>query len=341
MDSHIRYTLGKLYKAEDMTFEEAENSMDEIMSGTVPPVLLAAWLTALNMKGENSSEIAGCAASMRKHSRKIKCDDPDAVDIVGTGGDKSLSINISTAAAFVAAGAGVTVAKHGNKAVSGKVGSADVFEALGIKINLSPEKIEECLKRTGIAFLYAPSLHPSMKHAMPVRKELGLRSIFNILGPLANPALVRHHVIGVYSRELSVKVAEAARQLGFGHSMIVHGHDGLDEITVTDKTYIHELAGGSLKEYDLSPAEFNIPLADKKELQGNSPKENAAVIMGIFDGSISGAKLDIIALNAAAAIFVSGKAVSMQEAFAKAKESISSGMALIKLTEMADFTKSL
>lgn len=339
MDSYIHNTLAKLHKFEDMTFEEAENSMDEIMNGNVSPVVLSAWLTAFSMKGESSAEIAGCASSMRKHVRRIKCDDPDAVDIVGTGGDKSLSINISTAASFIAAGAGVTVAKHGNRAVSGRVGSADVFEALGININLTPEKIEECLKKTGMAFLYSPSLHPSVKYATPVRKELGLRTIFNIMGPLINPAFVKHYVIGVYSKALCSKVAEAASKLGFGHSMIVHGHDGLDEITVTGKTYIHELLEGSIKEYDLSPEEFNISIAEREELQGSSPQENAFIIKRIFDGSIDGAKADIITLNAAAAILVSGKAKSWQEAFAKARESVTSGKALAKLNEMIAFSK--
>lgn len=296
--SYIDSTLEKLLEFRNLSFDEAENAMEEIMKGEVSPVKLSSWLTALRMKVETPEEIAGCAAGMRKHSKSIVCNDPAAVDIVGTGGDRSFSINISTAAAFIAAGAGVTVAKHGNRSVSSKSGSADVLGALGININTPPEITEECLNSTGIAFLYAPLLHPAVKHAMPVRKELGVRTVFNILGPLANPARVKHYVLGVFNEKLCMPVAKAGLNLGFKRSFIVHGSDGLDEITVTGSTHVCEINGGEVSEYRITPEEFDLPLALPEELKGGTPEENAGILKGILSGKITGAKCNIAILNA-------------------------------------------
>jgi anthranilate phosphoribosyltransferase len=330
------HNLKKLLNHEDLSFDEAAGSMEEIMKGTVSPVKLAAWLTALRMKGESPREIAGCASIMQKYAKKIHCHYPDAVDLVGTGGDGTHTINISTAACFVAAGAGITIAKHGNRSVSSKSGSADVLEALGININISSEKMEHCLNKTGIAFLFAPLLHPAMKHAMPVRREMGIRTIFNILGPLSNPARVKRLVIGVYEDRLCKLIASSMHDLDIIHGLVVHGNDGLDELTTTGNTHVCEIKKGlSLNDYQLNPKELGIPLAESSDLTGGTAKENAEIILNVLNGDLSGPKLDIILLNAAAAIYVSGKADGWQDSLELAKESVQSGRAIAKLRELA------
>jgi len=335
--SHIENTLAKLIENIDLSFDEAFSAMEEIMTGNAAPVKLAAWLTALRIKGEHPDEIAGCASVMKKYATRIRCDDPFAVDIVGTGGDKSFSINVSTAAAFVAAGAGVTVAKHGNRAVSSKSGSADVLSSLGININASPEKMEECLNKVGISFLFASTLHPAMKNIMPVRRELGVRTVFNIIGPLTNPAGIKRYLLGVYSDKLCFPMARAALGLGYERLLVVHGSDGLDEITVTGPTHVCEVLDKSITEYKISPEQFGMDIAAPQELKGGTPEENAEILKQILTGKIKGAKQDIVILNAAAAIMLADKADSLTDSIKKARESISGGAAYEKLQRMVEF----
>jgi anthranilate phosphoribosyltransferase len=335
---NIDESLKKLLNLENLSFSEAESAMKEIMTGKVSHIKLASWLTALRMKGESPEEIAGCASVMRECSESIKCEDPKAVDIVGTGGDGANTINVSTAAAFVAAGAGVTVAKHGNRAVSSKSGSADVLGELGVNINISPKRMEECLNSQGIAFLFAPLLHPAMKHAMPVRKELGVRTVFNVLGPLTNPAKTKRYVLGVYDEVLCMSLARAAVNLDFDHSMIVHGSDGLDELTVTGPTHVCELKDKEIMEYKISPEQLGFNLSKLEKLKGGTSTENAEIIREILSGKHSGPKKDIIILNAAAAIYVADKADCWEYAIERAEESIESGLALKKLKALVNFT---
>jgi len=324
-------TLEKLLNEVSLSFEEAESAMEEIMTGQVSEIKLSSWLTALKLKGETADEIGGCAASMNKHSTKIYCADSNVVDIVGTGGDGAKTFNISTAAAFVVAGAGITVAKHGNRAVSSKSGSADVLSQHGINISIAPADMERCLNVVGISFLFAQMLHPAMKYAMPVRKELATRTIFNILGPLCNPAETQRMTIGVYSRHLCPLIAEAALKLGKKHIMVVHGNDGLDEITTTTSTHICEVSNGVIDEYEFDPATAGISLAKPEDIQGGTVVENAKLIRDILSGTISGPERDIVVINAASSIIVAGKTTDWKEAANIANTSIDSGKAIQKL----------
>lgn len=331
-------SLKALLAGRDLESREAEASMRLIMNGTVSPVKLSAWLIALRMKGETSSEIAGCAKAMRERAVKLAKPFPDAVDTCGTGGDGLHTINISTAAAFVAAGAGVKIAKHGNRAVSSKAGSADVLSSLGVEIAISPEKAAECLDALGIAFFFAPSFHPAMKHAAGVRRELGVRTIFNILGPLINPADAKYAVLGVYSESLCRKMAEAAKALGFERMMAVHGCDGMDELSISGSTRVCELRDGAILDYKMSPEEVGIPLAETSALVGGSSDENAHCLRELLAGRVKGPKRDIVVFNAAAAILVSGGADSWLPALQKAGQSIDSGAAERKLSDLVAMT---
>ena len=311
------------------------------MTGEVSPVKLSSWLTALKLKGESASEIGGCAAAMNRHASKINCIDHNVIDIVGTGGDGAKTFNISTTSAFVAAGAGITVAKHGNRAVSSLSGAADVLSELGIKIDLPPELMEKTLNEVGIAFLFAPLLHPAMKHAMPVRKELGTRTIFNILGPLCNPASTKNMTIGVYSKHLCPLIAEAARSIGKKHVLVVHGNDGLDEITTTTTTHICEVRNNEIMEYDLAPEKHGIAIARPEDISGGSPAENAQLIRNILEGNEKGPARNIVLINSASSMIVSGKASNWEEGIKAAAESIDSGNAVKKLDELTVFTNAL
>ena len=334
-------TLQKLYRQEDLTFEEADGAMEEIMSGSISPVKLSSWLTALKLKGESASEIGGSAAAMNRHASKINCNNPDVVDIVGTGGDGAKTFNISTTSAFVAAGAGLSVAKHGNRAVSSLSGSADVLSELGIRLDLTPAEMEKTLNSVGISFLFAPRLHPAMKYAVPVRKELGTRTIFNILGPLCNPASPKRMTIGVYSKSLCHLIAEAAMKIGKEHILVVHGEDGLDEITTTGTTHICEVCNKKITEYDLDPREYGINIAKSDDLTGGTPAKNADLVRAILTGTETGAKRDIVILNSASSILVSSLANSWDDAVKLAKDSIDSGAAMRKLEELTLFTANL
>lgn len=336
--SALDLSFQKLLQSQSLTLKESYNAMKEIMSGDVSDIKLSAWLTALRLKGESANEIAGCAKLMKEYASEIKCNDKNAIDVVGTGGDGAHTINISTTSAIVAAGAGITVAKHGNKAVSSKSGSADVLSSLGIKIDVTPEKMEETLNEIGISFLFAPKLHPAMKYAMPVRKELGMRSIFNILGPLTNPAKVKRGVLGVYDKALCPVIAKALVELDCEHFLVVHGNDGLDEITISDNTFVCEVRNGEIKEYELNPEDFGIKKVSITEVRGGEPAENAEIIKNILSGKETGPMLDIVLLNSAAAIYISGKVSSWNDAMKMAKETISSGNAMNKLNELVAAT---
>ena len=331
-------SLKKLLEGVNLKREEAFVAMAEIMSGSVSDIKLSAWLSALKVKGEVSEEISGCAEAMLKHARKVTVSNANVIDIVGTGGDGAHTINISTASAFVAAGAGISVAKHGNRAVSSKSGSADILSALGININLTPEKMSECISKVGISFLFAPVLHPAMKNAVPVRKELGVRTIFNILGPICNPAGVKNAVIGVYSKPLCRQIAEAARALGYRKLFVVHGNDGLDELTITTSTHVCELNNNIIQEYELEPEKLNLSLASTIDIAGGTPEENAEIMKDIFRGKIKGAKRDIVVLNSAAAILVAGKVEDWHQAVKIAERVLDSGKAYGKLQELINFT---
>ena len=338
MDMCFDTSLKKLLEGVNLKREEAFAAMSEIMSGSVSDIKLSAWLSALKVKGEVTDEISGCAEAMLKHARKVTVGDTNVIDIVGTGGDGAHTINISTASAFVAAGAGISVAKHGNRAVSSKSGSADILSALGININLTPEKMSECISKVGISFLFAPVLHPAMKNAVPVRKELGVRTIFNILGPICNPAGVKNAVIGVYSKPLCRQIAEAARALGYRKLFVVHGNDGLDELTITTSTHVCELNNNTIQEYGLEPEKLNLSLASTIDIAGGTPEENAEIMKDIFRGNIKGAKRDIVVLNSAAAILVAGKAEDWHQAVKIAERVLDSGKAYGKLQELINFT---
>ncbi len=333
-------TIQKLLRKESLSFNEAKGVMTEIMTGQLSSIRLASWITALRMKGESPEEVGGCAAAMNASSIKIHCLDENVIDTCGTGGDGAGTFNISTAAAFVSAGAGVTVAKHGNKAVSSNSGSADILSELGLNINMSVDDMEFCLNKLGISFLFAPNLHPAMKHAMPVRIDLGIRTVFNIMGPLCNPANAKRAVIGVYDKSLCRTMAEAALRIGKEHIMVVHGKDGLDEITTTTTTHICELRNGEIREYEFDPAKtLGIPKARPADLLGRGPRENAKVFRDILSGEAKGPLRDVVVLNSAAAIMVSGKALKWDDATAMAEDSISKGHAYQKLKSIIEFTR--
>ena len=334
----IKEAIAKLVNGQPLDRVEAADAMTDIMSGDATDAQIGAFIAALRVVGETPEAIAGCAETMRANATPIRCDDPDAVDIVGTGGDGANTFNISTTAAFVVAGAGVTVAKHGSYGVSSKCGSANVLAELGVDIHYSPERMEACLAEVGIAFLFAPGLHPAMKHVVGPRRELGIWSIFNILGPLCNPAGVKNGVMGVFSPRLVPIVSDACARLGASRQFIVHGNDGLDEFTTTTSTTVTEIRGGEVQSYEVQPAELGLPMVGSGELAGGEPKENAAIARSILQGE-RGPKRDIVLLNAAFAIVAGGKAANPAEGVARAAESIDSGAALEKLKALASMSQ--
>lgn len=334
----IKETIAKLISKETLTREEAAAAMTDIMSGEATDAQIGAFITGLRLTGETPEVIAGCAEVMRANATKVKCDDPNAVDIVGTGGDGAHTFNISTTAAFVIAGAGVTVAKHGSYGVSSKCGSANVLSELGVNIQYSPQRMEECLAELGIAFLFAPGLHPAMKHVVGPRRELGVWSIFNILGPLCNPAGVRNGIMGVFKPALVPIVSDACAQLEMNHQFIVHGNDGLDEFTTTTTTMVTEIRRGKIESYEVQPAGLGLSTATAADLIGGEPAENVAITRTILGGE-KGPKRDIVLLNAAFAIMASGKADNPQAGIAMAVESIESGAALAKLEALAKMSQ--
>jgi len=321
----------------DLSQNQMQETMEEIMSGRAQTPDIVSFLISLSGKGETVEELTAAASVMRKFATKVNTKHKVILDTCGTGGDKSGTFNISTAAAFVVAACGVAVAKHGNRSVSSNSGSADCLEALGININLPKERIEKCLDKIGIAFLFAQNFHPAMKYAMPARKEIGKRTMFNILGPLTNPAGATHQVVGVYDKEKLVILAEALGNLGAIHALIVHGEDGLDEITTCGKTFVCEQYKGSLKNYQISPEEFGIKRAKLGDLSGATPQENAGIILDIFNGN-KGAHRDIVVLNAAAAIYTADRAASIKEGIALAQKAVDDSSALKKLQLLKEFS---
>jgi anthranilate phosphoribosyltransferase len=319
--------------------DQAELAMTEIMNGEVTPAQFGAFVTALRIKGETSDEIAGMAKVMRAKAIPVHAD-ATVVDTCGTGGDNAFTFNISTAAAFVVAGAGIKVAKHGNRAASSQCGSADVLEALGVKIELSAEQVERCLKEAGIGFMFAPAFHPAMKYAGPPRREIGIRTVFNILGPLTNPAHAQAQVLGVAESSLTEKMAVVLRLLGCHHALVVHGEDGLDEITIAGKTQVRELEGDRIKMYSVSPEDFGFSRAGLEDIKGSTPGENAASVRRILAGA-AGPQRDVVLMNAAAAIVAGGKAKNLQEGARLATQAIDSGRALTALDRLVKLSQSL
>ena len=321
----------------ELSEEEMMGAMTEIMDGKVGDTQLAAFLTALQFKNVTVSEIVGAARVMRDKAEKVNA--KDSVDTCGTGGDGADTFNISTTVAFVVAGASVRVAKHGNRAVSSKSGSADVLKYLGVNIDASLPTVERCIEEVGIGFLFAPLMHKAMKHAAAVRKELGFRTIFNLLGPLTNPANAHAQVLGVFDSKWVTPLAEVLRELGSRHALVVHGFDGLDEITLTGETQIAELKNGKVNNFSFDPKEFGYSLCSVADLKGAEPETNAEIMREILKGS-SGPKTDIVVLNAAAAIYVGGKADSIEKGILVATNSIESGAALKKLEELCRVSNS-
>jgi len=333
---------------QSLTRDEARGVMSEVLSGQCTDAQIAALLVALHMKGETVEEIVGFAEAIRAAAAPLAVSGNTTIDVsdterdalvdtCGTGGDASGTFNISTATALVAAGAGVRVAKHGNRSVTSKCGSADVMEALGVNINLPPSRMAECLKEVGIAFLFAPAMHSAMKYVQPARRELRLRTVFNLLGPLTNPAQASAQVVGVYSEDLVEKLAEALSMLGLRRALVVHGSDGLDEVTITGTTRIAEVRDSQVHTYEVTPEEFGLTRAPVEEIGGGDARENAEIIRAVLGGETS-ARRDIVLMNAAAALVAAGKADHLRDALPLATQSIDSGAAKARLHALAEFT---
>jgi anthranilate phosphoribosyltransferase len=334
----MQSTIGKLIERKNLTEAEAEAAMKCIMSGEATHAQIGSFLTALRMKGETIVEITAFARVMRKFASKIT---PKVggtlVDTCGTGGDKIKTFNVSTAAMFAAAGAGVPIAKHGNRSVTSKAGSADVVEALGVRLDLEPQEVERTIETIGIGFMFAPLFHGAMKHAIGPRREMGARTVFNILGPLTNPAGAQAQLMGVYDAALTEKLARVLKRLGCRRAMVVHGLDGLDEISTIGMTQISELKGGRVRTYRISPEKFGIKRINKNEIAGADLDENARMMLRVLGGE-KGPRRDIVVLNAAAAIVVGGKARTMLEGIAIAKRSIDSRKAYEKVVQLIEAT---
>jgi len=328
----ITEAIANLAEGKNLGQETMAKVMEEIMTGEATASQIAAFLMGLRIKGETVDEITAAAKVMRQKAAKINAP-PDAIDTCGTGGDHSFTFNISTAAAFIAAGAGIPVAKHGNRAASSSCGSADVLAALGVNIQADAKTVENCIKESGIGFLFAPLLHSAMKHAITPRREMGIRTIFNLLGPLSNPAGTKKQLIGVYDQKWVRPLAEVLNNLGSQAALIVHGADGLDEITVTGPTFVAELKNGKVKEYQLEPGQFGLSRASLSDIKGGDPKINAELIKKIFSGR-TGPTSDIVLLNAAAAVYVAGKAESIKAGIEIARQTIKSGKAMEKLENL-------
>lgn len=331
--------IRKLVAYEDLTEEQAAAALDVIMRGEATPAQIAGFLVALRMKGETAAEITGCARTMRRHAVSIRPRRDNLIDIVGTGGDGSNTFNISTASAFVAAGAGAAVAKHGNRAVSSRCGSADVLEALQIEVDLEPALVQRCIEETGIGFMFAPLYHGAMKHAVAPRRELGLRTVFNILGPLTNPAAVQGCVLGVYDPELTAVLADVLLALGVERGFVVHGAPGMDEFSVCGDTVVAEVAGGRVRHYTLAPEDVGLPRSALASLMGGSAEDNAERIEAILQGRDQGPPRDVVTLNAGAGLVVAGLAENLQDGVEQARRAIEDGRAYETFLSLQQFTK--
>lgn len=330
----IKEAIIKLSDGKNLTREESSLTADTIMRGEATPSQIGALLIALRLKGETIEEITGFAEQMRAHSVHISPTTKDLVDTCGTGGDVSHTFNISTVAAVVASGAGVPIAKHGNRSVSSKCGSADLLEAFGVKIDLPPEKVSESIDRIGFGFMFAPNFHPAMKFAGPTRREIGVRTIFNILGPLTNPAGAKRQILGVFSEKLTETMAQVLLNLGAEHALIVHGMDGLDEISISDKTKVSELKDSKIKNYFIKPEDFGLKRVGRENIRVQNVEESKVAALDILELHHESPRMDVILLNAGAAIYVGGLAKDIKSGIKLAKEAIHSGAALRKLGEI-------
>ncbi len=336
----IRDAIRTVVDGRDLSETEAVEAMTEIMDGEATPAQVACFITAMRMKGETVEEITGFAKVMRQKAVRVKPRSKHFIDTCGTGGDKLETFNISTAAAFVAAGAGVKVAKHGNRAASSQCGSADVLEALGVNLLLQADQIAACIDEVGIGFMFAPAMHPAMKHAVGPRKEIGIRTVFNILGPMTNPAGAKRQVIGVFSPDLTEPMAMVLKSLGTERAMVFHGIDGLDEMSTIGPTKVSELADGEVRTYTMTPEDLGLPRVSSEDIRAGDGGlvDNVRALMSVLDGE-KGPKRDIVLLNAAAALIVAGAASSLADGLAAAAKSIDSGAAMNTLESFRAFTQ--
>jgi anthranilate phosphoribosyltransferase len=334
----FKENLNKIIQRKDLNETEMSQMITEIFSGNITNAQTGAFMAALATKGETFEELAGAAKAMRRKARRIHNASATIVDTCGTGGDSADTFNISTTTAFIVAGCGVTVAKHGNRSVSSQCGSADLLEALGVKIDTDPELVEEAVSEIGIGFLFAPIYHGALRYAAKARKEVGLRSIFNMLGPLTNPAAANCQLLGVFAAELTEMFANALKLLGAKRAFVVHGHDGMDEITVCAPTRISELKDGAIRTYDITPEQFSIKAANSEDLTGGDPELNAQITNKILKGE-KGPARDVVLLNAAAALIASGKAEDFNQGIRLAENSIDEGAAVAKLEALIRFTQ--
>jgi len=336
----LQAAIAKLTQRQDLAEDEMSEVMDHIMSGRATPAQIAGLLVALKMKGESIAEISGAARTMRRHALAVPCrpgspDDP-LLDVVGTGGDGAGTFNVSTVSALVAAGAGVRVAKHGNRAVTSSCGSADLMEALGVELDLGPEELARCIDRVGIGFLFAPNLHRAMRHAVGPRRELGLRSIFNLLGPLTNPAGADCLLVGVYLPELTTPLAEVLGRLGARSALVVHGLDGSDEVSISAPTRVSRLKDGCVREFTITPEKYGLRRAEPEQVSGGSVDQCRRHALAVLSGR-PGPRRDMVLLNAAAALVAAGRAAELAEGLGLAAQAIDSGAALAKLEALAAF----
>ncbi len=330
--------LNLIIQRKDLSESQMADMMNIVLTGNATEAQIGAMMAALATKGETFEELAGAAKAMRQNARRIQASGSPVVDTCGTGGDRARTFNISTTTAFVVAGCGVVVAKHGNRSVSSKCGSADVLEALGVKLTTPPEIVEEAIQEVGIGFMFAPLYHSAMKHAVKPRQELGMRSIFNMLGPLTNPASASCQLLGVFAPQLTEMFAQALKLLGGQSAMVVHGHDGLDEISVCAPTRISELKDGLIRTYDIDPVQYFGKLAEPEELAGGDPQQNAAITRDILAGK-AGAKRDVVLINAGAALLAAGKAGDLKAGIQLAADAIDAGRATAKLDALVAYTR--
>ena len=336
----IKEAIETVVNGRSLTFEQAASAMDEIMIGEATPAQVASFVTALRIKGETVDEIAGLASVMQAKATPVAVTGP-LVDTCGTGGDGFSSFNISTTAAFVVAGAGLKVAKHGNRAMSSHCGSADVLEALGVRIELGAEAVSRCLETIGIGFMFAPNFHPAMKHAAVPRREIGIRTVFNILGPITNPAKAKFQVIGVPTRELGEKIASVLHRLGTEHSLVVHGTDGMDEISISGKSLVWDINRRSVSPpYEVFPEDLGFMKASMTQVRGGTARQNARILRGVLSGEV-GVRRNIVIMNAAAALVAGNKASDLKEGVCIAEKTIDSGKALDKLDDLIKLSQSL
>lgn len=335
----IREAIDALVSGHSLSMDEAASVMREVMEGEATPAQLGAFLTALRLKGETAEEIAGMVTVMREKALRVKVNGP-LVDTCGTGGDGKGTFNISTAAAFVAAASGLKVAKHGNRAASGSCGSADILEALGVRLELDPEGVCRCIEEVGIGFMFAPVFHPAMRHAAPVRREIGIRTVFNILGPLTNPAGAGAQLLGIADPALGEKMAQVLKLLGCGHALVVHGEDGLDELTLGAPTRVWELHQGETRSYTVTPQEVGLSATPSEELKGGTAQENAATLRRLFEGE-RGPLRDVVLFNSAAVLMVGGTTKDLKEGIPLAADAIDSGEAAIRVERLVELSQRL